>query len=66
MAEIVLKNVKKIYPNAESKSVYPGGGESVPKEASLQITEEGVVAVQDFSHRFQTMPHLQRCFYQKV
>ena len=49
MAEIVLKNVKKIYPNAESKSVYPGGRESVPTEASLQITEEGVVAVQDFS-----------------
>ena len=50
MANLVLKNIKKIYPNAA------GGKKAKKKEhvsdepkANLQITDEGVVAVQQFS-----------------
>ena len=43
MAEVVLKNLKKIYPNTEKKKGEP------EKKNDLQITDEGVVAVQDFN-----------------
>ncbi len=50
MAEVQLKNVKKIYPHA------PGEGKKKKKKAdeeekkiNLQITDEGVVAVQEFN-----------------
>ena len=45
MAEVVLKNLKKIYPNTEKKKKK---GEP-EKKSDLQITDEGVVAVQDFN-----------------
>lgn len=49
MAEIVLKNIKKIYPN-EKKRTSPFGKKTEPKKKSnLEVTSEGVVAVQDFN-----------------
>ena len=45
MAEVVLKNLKKVYPNTEKKKKK---GEP-EKKNDLQITDEGVVAVQQFS-----------------
>ena len=48
MAAVTLKNVKKIYPNYENKNKK----KKQKKEeggANLQITEQGVVAVQEFS-----------------
>ncbi len=47
MANVSLKNIKKIYPNTEKKKK-PKRGEEV-KKSNLQITEEGVVAVQEFN-----------------
>ena len=51
MAEVVLKNVKKIYPNASGKKKKAKKAEEAAEEArpQLQITDEGVVAVQDFN-----------------
>ena len=46
MAEVILKNLKKVYPNAESKKAKRGEPQ---KKGNLQITDEGVVAVQDFN-----------------
>ena len=46
MAEVILKNLKKVYPNAESKKTKKGEPQ---KKGNLQITDEGVVAVQDFN-----------------
>ncbi len=47
MAEVRLVNLKKVYPNAEkSKKTKKGEPE---KKTNLQITEEGVVAVQQFN-----------------
>ena len=45
MAEVVLKNIKKVYPHSEPKKKK---GEP-EKKTNLQITEEGVLAVQDFN-----------------
>jgi multiple sugar transport system ATP-binding protein len=46
MAEVTLKNLKKVYPyQDEGKKKKKDGG----KKTSLQITDEGVVAVQQFS-----------------
>jgi len=47
MAKVVLKNLKKVYPNTERKKK-PKNGEP-EKKTNLQITEEGVVAVQEFN-----------------
>jgi len=47
MAEVRLVNLKKVYPNAEKKKKPKKGEEE--KKTHLQITEEGVVAVQEFS-----------------
>ena len=46
MAEVSLKNIKKVYPNTEKKKKKKGEEE---KKSNLQVTEEGVLAVQDFS-----------------
>ena len=46
MAEVILKNIKKVYPNSEPKKKSKDSGE---KKHNLQITDEGVVAVQDFN-----------------
>ena len=47
MANVTLKNIKKIYPNTEKKKK-PKKGEP-EKKSNLQITDEGVVAVQEFN-----------------
>ncbi|MCI9598693.1 MAG: sn-glycerol-3-phosphate ABC transporter ATP-binding protein UgpC [Firmicutes bacterium] len=47
MAEVILKHIKKIYPNIESKKKKKGEPEK--KKSNLLITEEGVLAVQDFN-----------------
>ena len=42
MANVTLRNIKKIYPNTEKKK-------KPEKKSNLQITDEGVVAVQEFN-----------------
>ena len=48
MAEVKLVNIKKVYPNTEKKKKKKKG-EPDNKKANLQITDEGVVAVQEFN-----------------
>ena len=48
MAKVILKDLKKVYPNTEKKKKVKKG-EEPEKKHNLQITEEGVVAVQQFS-----------------
>ena len=47
MANVVLKNIKKVYPNLENKKSKKKG--EPEKKSNLQVTEEGVLAVQDFN-----------------
>ena len=47
MASVTLKNIKKIYPNTEKKRKPKKGEEQ--KKSNLQITDDGVVAVQNFN-----------------
>ena len=50
MAEVILKNVKKVYPHSETKKKKTKKGEAPEeKKINLQITEEGVIAVQEFN-----------------
>ena len=55
MAEVILKNIKKVYPNSEPKERKGLFGKKNTDEEKphrthhLQITDEGVVAVQEFS-----------------
>ncbi len=53
MASVTLKNVKKIYPHGEDikkpKKKKKKDDEPEKEKANLQITEEGVVAVQEFN-----------------
>jgi multiple sugar transport system ATP-binding protein len=51
MARVVLKNVKKVYPNERTEIKKKRGKkeEPVDKPSNLQITDQGVVAVQDFN-----------------
>ena len=55
MAEVILKNIKKVYPigNAERQQLKSANKEKEKNpesnRANLQLTEEGVVAVQEFS-----------------
>ena len=52
MASLTLKNIKKIYPHSEEtkkKKKAKKGEEQPEKKVNLQITAEGVVAVQEFS-----------------
>ena len=48
MAEVILKNVRKVYPNTEPKKKKKVKDESGEKKVNLEITDEGVVAVQSF------------------
>ena len=48
MAEVILKNVRKVYPNTEPKKKKKVKDESGEKKGNLEITDEGVVAVQSF------------------
>ncbi|MCI2055581.1 MAG: sn-glycerol-3-phosphate ABC transporter ATP-binding protein UgpC [Oscillibacter sp.] len=47
MATVSLKSIKKLYPNTEGKKKKKG--EEPEKKHNLQITDEGVLAVQDFN-----------------
>ena len=47
MAEVSLRHIKKVYPNMEKKKK----GES-EKKTNLKVTDEGVLAVQDFDQEF--------------
>ena len=42
MAEVKLQHIEKIYPNAERKKDHT-------KKSNLKVTDEGVVAVEDFN-----------------
>ena len=46
MASVTLKNIRKIYPNTEKRKKSKDASE---RPANLQITDEGVVAVQEFN-----------------
>jgi len=54
MASLTLKNIKKIYPHngddaKKAKKKKKGADEQPEKKVNLQITEQGVVAVQEFN-----------------
>ena len=52
MATVTLRNVRKVYPPVEvekRKKEKKERGESTEPRANLQVTEKGVVAVQDFN-----------------
>ena len=52
MASLTLKNIKKVYPHNgddAKKAKKKKGEEPEKKKVNLQITAEGVVAVQEFS-----------------
>lgn len=52
MASVTLKNIKKVYPHSDEtkkKKKVKNGEEQIEKKANLQITESGVVAVQEFN-----------------
>ena len=51
MASVTLKNIKKVYPfnGDDAKKKKKKTGEEPAKKTNLQITEEGVVAVQAFN-----------------
>ena len=51
MAEVKLKNIKKVYPLAsdEKKNKKHAKKNDEEKKVNLQITDEGVIAVQEFS-----------------
>ena len=54
MATVVLKNVKKIYPylgdeERKSRKKNKKNTEGVSTKVNLQITDKGVVAVQEFN-----------------
>ena len=51
MASVTLKNIKKVYPfnGDDAKKKKKKKGEEPAKKTNLQITDEGVVAVQAFN-----------------
>ena len=52
MASVQLKNIKKVYPfvsGEQKKSKKKKADEPEKKKVNLQITDEGVVAVQEFN-----------------
>ena len=49
MAQVILKNIKKIYPNHEASKKKKKVDVPEEKKVNLQITEQGVVAVQAFN-----------------
>ena len=49
MASVTLKNVRKIYPPVAGEKRKNEKGEPDEQKANLQVTEKGVVAVQDFN-----------------
>ena len=49
MAEVILRNLKKVYPHSETKKRKSKKDAAPEKKINLQITDEGVVAVQEFN-----------------
>ena len=49
MAEVRLVNIKKVYPFVSGEQKKRKKDEPEKKKSNLQITDEGVVAVQEFS-----------------
>ena len=49
MAEIVLKHVQKIYPHELGAKKHFFGKKKEAKKTNLKVTDEGVVAVDDFN-----------------
>ena len=50
MASLTLKNIKKVYPHSnETKKAKKKKNDQPEKKVNLQITDEGVVAVQEFN-----------------
>ena len=49
MASVLLKDIKKVYPNTEKKKKKAKKNQEPEKKVNLQITDEGVVAVQEFN-----------------
>lgn len=51
MAEVILKNIKKIYPyqSGDEKKKKKKKADAETERANLQVTDEGVVAVQEFN-----------------
>ena len=49
MATVQLKNIKKVYPFVSGEGKKKKKGEPEKKKNNLQITDEGVVAVQEFN-----------------
>ena len=49
MAEVILKHIKKVYPNTEKKHKLKKGHEAAHRTSHLQVTDEGILAVPDFN-----------------
>ncbi|MDO5141526.1 MAG: ABC transporter ATP-binding protein, partial [Eubacteriales bacterium] len=49
MATVSLRGVKKVYPNTEGKRKKRKKGDQPEQTYQLKVTEEGVLAVQDFN-----------------
>lgn len=49
MAEVILKNIKKVYPFADKDEKKKSLKKKEESKLNLEVTEEGVVAVQDFN-----------------
>src|SRR5699024_5950264 len=49
VAEVILKQIKKVYPNQEPKKEKKKKKNTEEKKSNLKVTEEGVLAVQDFN-----------------
>ena len=49
MADLLLKDIKKVYPNTEKTKKSKKKKGEPEKKTNLQVTEEGVVAVQQFN-----------------
>ena len=49
MANMTLKGIMKIYPNAEGSKPKKKKGAAEEKKVNLQVTEKGVIAVQEFN-----------------
>ena len=47
MAEVILKHIKKVYPYVEPTK--KKGKDETRRGMNLQVTDEGVLAVQDFN-----------------
>ena len=49
MAEVILKHIKKVYPNTEKKRRLKKSQEPAHRTSHLQVTDEGILAVPDFN-----------------